>query len=70
MKEKNIRVLSVTFEEVITARELGAFRGAMAAKVGWQNEWFHNHKAETNGFHHRVALLRAAAIADRLTSSR
>ncbi len=57
MTEKNIRVLNVIFEETITARELSAFRGAIAGKVGWENEWFHNHKAETGGYHHRYSLL-------------
>jgi len=57
MQEKKIRLLAVTFEEEITARELGAFRGALAAKVGWENEWFHNHKAENDGYHHRYARL-------------
>lgn len=57
MEEKTIRVLSVSFQEEITARELSAFRGAIAAKVGWENDWLHNQDNKNNGYHHRYARL-------------
>ncbi|MCF8245163.1 MAG: hypothetical protein K9J37_05055 [Saprospiraceae bacterium] len=40
---KKLRLLSVSFDTSIKPWELKKFRGAVAAKVGIENEWFHNH---------------------------
>jgi len=40
---KELRLLNVTFETILAPWELSAFRGAMAHKVGWEHDWFHNH---------------------------
>lgn len=52
-----LRVLAVTFDNTITPWELPKFRGAIAAKVGLQHEWFHNHNNETGGYHQRYPLI-------------
>lgn len=56
-QQKDIRLVTVTFTEPIQAQQLYAFRGAIAAKVGWQNEWFHNHDNTSGGYHHRYPIL-------------
>jgi|GEM_PF-91111 len=40
---KKLRLLSVSFDTSIKPWELKQFRGAVAKKVGLENEWFHNH---------------------------
>ena len=40
---KKLRLLSVSFDTSVKPWELKKFRGAVAAKVGIENEWFHNH---------------------------
>ena len=50
---KILQCLQVSFDTPIQPWELTQFRGAMAAKVGFEHEWFHNHNQETGGFHHR-----------------
>lgn len=52
-----LRLLSVQFDTPIDPWELPAFRGAVAAKAGYENEMFHNHQHETGGFHYRLPLI-------------
>ncbi|MDZ4840359.1 MAG: hypothetical protein SGJ04_10160, partial [Bacteroidota bacterium] len=52
----SIRIISVTFCDYIKQIEIPAFRGAFAEKVGFENELFHNHKAE-GGFHYSYPLI-------------
>ncbi|MBN8685009.1 MAG: hypothetical protein J0L99_20345 [Chitinophagales bacterium] len=52
-----LRLLSVQFDTPLEPWELPAFRGAVAKKAGWEHELFHNHKAETGGFHYRFPLI-------------
>lgn len=40
---KKLRILAVSFDTNINPWELHKFRGAVARKVGLENEWFHNH---------------------------
>jgi len=40
---KKLRVLTVSFDTSIEPFQIPAFRGAIAAKVGLEHEWFHNH---------------------------
>lgn len=54
---KKLRILSVTFDTPIAPWELRAFRGAVAAKAGYQHEYFHNHDNESGGFHYRLPLI-------------
>jgi len=43
---KKLRVMTVAFDTTIEPYEIPAFRGAIAAKVGLEHEWFHNHNNE------------------------
>ncbi len=43
---KKLRMLTVTFDTEIAPYEVKNFRGAIAAKVGLEHEWFHNHDNE------------------------
>lgn len=52
-----LRYLSVQFDTPIKPWELNAFRGAIAQKAGYQHDKFHNHNAETGGFHYRLPLI-------------
>ncbi len=55
-----IPVLKVRFAPRIQPRELNAFRGAVAAKVGLEYEWFHNHnnnKENSSNYHYRYPLV-------------
>jgi len=52
-----LRILSVTFDTPIEPWELRAFRGAVAAKAGYQHEHFHNHDSESGGYHYRMPLI-------------
>ena len=57
-----IHTLSVIFNLRLRQEELEAFRGAVIALAGRENELFHNHnnqdeEAETNKFHHRYPLI-------------
>lgn len=54
---KKLRTLAVTFDNDLPPWQLPQFRGAVAQKVGYEHEWFHNHDAETGGFHHRYPLI-------------
>lgn len=38
-----LKTLRITFDTEIRNWEISAFRGAMAKKVGYEHEWFHNH---------------------------
>lgn len=42
-QQKEIRLLRVLFNPSIKQEDLIAFRGAVAEKVGLENDWFHNH---------------------------
>ena len=53
----SLRLLSVTFDTQIDPWELPRFRGAVARKVGLEHEWYHNHNAETDGYHQRYPLI-------------
>lgn len=57
--EKKLRILSVIFDTTLEPWELSKFRGAMAKKVGFEYEWFHNHRIENNpmGYHYRYPLI-------------
>ncbi len=57
MNEKNIRLLTVSFDTQISAQELAGFRGAIVQKVGREYEWFHNHNNQTGGYHHRYPII-------------
>jgi hypothetical protein len=52
-----IRTLAVTFDADLKPWELEKFRAAVAQKVGFEHDWFHNHNAETGGFYHRYPLI-------------
>jgi len=52
-----LRLLSVQFDTPIDPWELPAFRGAVAAKAGYEHDLFHNHDNETGGFHYRLPLI-------------
>ena len=54
---KKLRILSVTFDTPIDPWELRAFRGAVAAKAGYQHEYFHNHDNDSGGLHYRLPLI-------------
>ena len=54
---KRLRILHVSFDANIQPYQLPAFRGALAAKVGWEHEWFHNHDNENGGTHNRYPLI-------------
>ena len=54
---KKLRILHVSFDANIQPYQLPAFRGALAAKVGWEHEWFHNHDNENGGTHNRYPLI-------------
>lgn len=54
---KRLRILQVSFDTEIQPYQLGAFRGAVAQKVGYQHDWFHNHDNEHGGFHNRYPLI-------------
>jgi Cas6b C-terminal domain/Cas6b N-terminal domain len=46
---KKLRILAVSFDTHIQPYQLSAFRGAVASKVGWEHDWFHNHDNSTEG---------------------
>lgn len=54
---KKLRILSVSFETKVNPWELNRFRGAVAQKVGYEHEWFHNHNNDTGGYHQRYPLI-------------
>ena len=54
---KRLRILAVSFDTNIQPYQLPAFRGAIAAKVGLQHDWFHNHDNENGGTHNRYPLI-------------
>lgn len=54
---KRLDILQVIFKTQIQPFQLSAFRGAVASKVGWEHEWFHNHDNEHGGFHNRYPLI-------------
>ena len=54
---KKLRTLAVSFDANIQPFELSAFRGALALKVGWEHEWFHNHDNTNGGTHNRYPLI-------------
>jgi hypothetical protein len=56
---KELRVLTITFEEPIDREEISAFRGALIEKVGIEHEWFHNHNNDSSGsnYHYRYPMI-------------
>ena len=54
---KKLRILAVSFDTNIQPYQLPAFRGAIAAKVGWEHDWFHNHDNENGGTFNRYPLI-------------
>lgn len=55
-----LKTLAITFSEPIKAKELACFRGAICEKIGWNNEWFHNHnnlEKQASGYHLRYPLV-------------
>lgn len=54
---KRLRILQVSFDANLQPYQLAAFRGALAAKVGWEHEWFHNHDNTNGGTHNRYPLI-------------
>ena len=57
---KQLRVLTVTFEDPIDGNEISSFRGALISKVGIEHEWFHNHNNDENSsqrYHYRYPLI-------------
>lgn len=54
---KGLRILQVSFDTHIQPYQLSAFRGAVASKVGWEHEWFHNHNNTEGGYHNRYPLI-------------
>jgi len=55
-----VPLLQIIFQPRILARELPAFRGAVAQKVGREHEWFHNHDNSGEGgssYHYRYPLV-------------
>lgn len=54
---KRLRILQVSFDTEIQPYQLPAFRGAVAKKVGYEHDWFHNHDNENGGFHNRYPLI-------------
>jgi hypothetical protein len=51
-----LRLLSVAFDTPIEPWELPAFRGAVAAKAGFEHDLFHNHR-DSGGFYYRLPLI-------------
>lgn len=41
---KKVRTLLVHFENQISPQQISSFRGAIIARVGWENRVFHNHE--------------------------
>lgn len=58
---KSLRMLEVSFQTFLQPWELSKFRGAMAHKVGLENDWFHNHNNEDEqkeeSYHYRYPLI-------------
>lgn len=54
---KRLRILAVSFDTNIQPYQIAAFRGAVAAKVGWEHDWFHNHDNENGGTFNRYPLI-------------
>jgi hypothetical protein len=53
-----LRQLSVTFDLCLSAPEINAFRGAIATKVGFEHDLFHNHAPEdATNFAYRYPLI-------------
>ena len=56
-----MRLLNITFDTPIQPWEVPAFRGAVAKKVGYDHDLFHNHNningLDTHEYHHRYPLI-------------
>jgi len=44
---RKMRMLTVTFDTQIPVYHIGQFRAAVAAKVGLEHDWFHNHNNDS-----------------------
>ena len=53
------QILRVIFDTILPHRDLPAFRGAMAERVGLEHEWFHNHNNDDSEqrYHYRYSLI-------------
>jgi hypothetical protein len=52
-----IRLLQIAFVNQFDAWKLPALRGAIAQKVGYEHDLFHNHDRERGGYHYRYPLI-------------
>ena len=57
---KKIRILQIIFDTEILGRQISAFRGAIAEKVGLENILFHNHT--NSGFRYSYPLIQYKRI--------
>lgn len=55
--QQKVKLLKVEFGTEIEAREIPAFRGAIAAKVGREHHLFHNHRPGDKNYFHRYPLI-------------
>lgn len=57
--QKELRILTVVFDNYLEPWEISQFRGAMAHKVGLEHDWFHNHNNSNSPtmFHYRYPLI-------------
>ncbi len=53
---KQQRYLTIIFDTIIRPHEIPAFRGAVARKVGFDKDLFHNHRAD-GSFYYRYPLI-------------
>ena len=60
--QKQVRILTVSFGEQIQAWEIPAFRAAIAKKVGFEHDLFHNHTPDA-GHIFRYPLIQYKTIA-------
>ena len=64
-----LRILSVTFDTPIAPWELRAFRGAVAAKAGYQHEHFHNHESVQGHAFDRLSFFGSAFLIPSFSST-
>lgn len=64
---KRIHYLHLTLDDQLTAHELSGLRGALATKVGWQHDLFHNHRPGDQQYHYRYSLIQYKSLHRRPT---
>lgn len=52
-----MRLLSLTFQLDLPARDIAGFRGALARAAGFEQDIFHNHDGEGSKLHYRYPLV-------------